>query len=411
MNKIGGRVYLSHTRLVGSAITAKPCFSSYRPSLGQGQDMNKTTTLGEWVPGGSGAGIPFFIMRGGTSTALFFMKDDLPKETAARDRLLLDILGLPELNERFGIGHDSQSSKIAIIHPAGGQDADIDYFFAQGNLTKQTIDTSVSCGNILSAVGPFAIETGLVEVTVPETSVGVLCVNTNVLARVIVQTPAGKVRYDGDTRIDGVAGSAAPVLVNFINSEGSVTGQVLPTGQACDLVEGVEISCVDAAMPVVMALAADFGKTGHESAEILNRDTALLARIEAVRLVAGRLMGLGDVSHLVMPKFALLSPPIGKEGICSRYFTPWAAHTSHAVTGALCVATACLIPGTVAARVYQGAAGGRVQAGPQKEVIEHPAGIIEVEMELRDRDGWITIPEAAFIRTAAALFKGVYHVH
>jgi 2-methylaconitate cis-trans-isomerase PrpF len=112
-----------------------------------------------------------------------------------------------------------------------------------------------------------------------------------------------------------------------------------------------------------------------------------------------------------MPKFALLSPPIGKEGICSRYFTPWAAHTSHAVTGALCVATACLIPGTVAARVYQGAAGGRVQVGPQKEVIEHPAGIIEVEMELLDRDGRITIPEAAFIRTAAALFKGVYHVH
>lgn len=373
--------------------------------------MSMTTHLGEWVPGGSGADIPFFIMRGGTSTALFFMKDDLPQETAARDRLLLDILGLPELKERFGIGHDSQSSKIAIIHPAGGKDADIDYFFAQGNLTKQKIDTSVSCGNILSAVGPFAIETGLVEVTVPETSVGVLCVNTNVLARVIVQTPAGKVRYDGDTRIDGVAGSAAPVLVNFINSEGSVTGKVLPTGRACDLVEGVEISCVDAAMPVVMALAADFGKTGHESAETLNSDTALLARIEAVRLAAGRLMGLGDVSHLVMPKFALLSPPSGQEGICSRYFTPWAAHTSHAVTGALCVATACLIPGTVAARVYQGAAGGRIQAGPQKEVIEHPAGIIEVEMELLDRDGRITIPEAAFIRTAAALFKGVYHVH
>ena len=349
--------------------------------------------------------IPYHVMRGGTSKALFFMKKDLPEDVTARDRFLLDILGLPELREKAGMGLDSLSSKIAIISPATGDKAEVDYFFAQGDLKKQVVDTSVSCGNILSAVGPYAIETGLVKASPGETSVGVLSVNTGVVSQIIVQTPSGSVCYDGDTHIDGVAGTAAPVLINFLNPEGSTTGKVLPTGKVVDLVDGIEISCVDAAMPVVIVRAADFGKTGHETPAELNADTAMLARLEAVRRKAGLLMGLGDVSKLVMPKFALVSPPAGKEGICSRYFTPAAAHTSHAVTGALCIAAACHIPGTVAARTARlpPGSGGKV-------VIEHPAGVIEAEMDIRSGENGITIPKAAFIRTASKLLTDVYHV-
>ncbi len=353
-----------------------------------------------------GKEIPYYVMRGGTSKALVFMKKDLPEDVPARDRILLDILGLPELREKAGMGRDSLSSKIAIISPSTGKESDVDYFFAQGDLKKQVIDTSVSCGNILSAVGPFAIETGLVKAAHGETMVGVLSVNTNVVSQVIVQTPQGAVRYDGDTHIDGVEGTAAPVLINFLNSEGSTTGKVLPTGNASDIVEDIEISCVDAAMPVVIARAADFGKSGHETPAELNADIAMLARLETVRRAAGRLMGLGDVSKLVMPKFALVSPPAGLSGICSRYFTPAAAHTSHAVTGALCVAAACHIPGTVAAKIFRPAHGSE-----KKVVIEHPAGVIEAEMDIRSGPAGITIPKAAFIRTASLLLKGGYHVH
>ena len=350
-------------------------------------------------------GIPYYVMRGGTSKALFFMKKDLPDDITSRDRILLDILGLAELRDKAGMGLDSLSSKIAIISPSSAKDADVDYFFAQGDLKKQVVDTSVSCGNILSAVGPFAIETGLVKAACGETTVGVLSVNTNVLSQVIVQTPQGVARYDGDTHIDGVEGTAAPVLINFLNSEGSTTGKVLPTGNASDIVEGIEVSCVDAAMPVVIASAADFGKNGHEKPSELNADAAMLAKLETVRRSAGRLMGLGDVSKLVMPKFALVSPPVGTSGICSRYFTPAAAHTSHAVTGALCVAAACHIPGTVAAKIFRPPTG-----SGKKVVIEHPAGVIEAEMDIRSGPSGITIPKAAFIRTASMLIKDARHV-
>ncbi len=172
-------------------------------------------------------GIPYHVMRGGTSKALFFMKEDLPEEAAARDKILLSILGLPELRESCGMGLDSLSSKIAIISPSGREDADVDYFFVQGDLKARTMDTSVSCGNILSAVGPYAVETGLVKAADPETKVRVLSVNTGVVSEIIVQTPHGKVRYDGGTHIDGVEGAAAPVLINFLDTEGSTTGKIL----------------------------------------------------------------------------------------------------------------------------------------------------------------------------------------
>jgi 2-methylaconitate cis-trans-isomerase PrpF len=332
------------------------------------------------------------------------MKNDLPSDPSVRDALLLTILGLPELREKYGMGRDSLSSKIAIISPSSCPDADVDYFFAQGDLRQGRVDTGVSCGNILSAVGPFALESGLVTPSGPETTVRVLSVNTQVRSHIIVRTPEGRVCYDGDTEIDGVPGSAAPVLINFLNPEGSSTGRVLPTGRPSDRVEGVEVSCVDAAMPLVIACAADFGKTGYETPDELNADSALLARMETVRREAGRLMGFGDVSKRVLPKFDLVTPPRHGGVICSRYFTPAAAHTSHAVTGALCLAAACLIPGTVAARVAR-----LLPENANRVVIEHPAGSLATEITLRMEGGAITIPTAAFVRTAARLGRGEHH--
>jgi 4-oxalomesaconate tautomerase len=301
------------------------------------------------------------------------------------------------------MGQNSLSSKIAIISPSVDVDCDVDYFFIQGDLKQGRVDTGVSCGNILSAVGPYALEAGLVKPTDPETTVRVLSVNTQVRSHVIVQTPGGRVCYDGDTAIDGIQGAAAPVLINFLNPEGSSTGKVLPTAQPSDRVGGIEVSCVDAAMPLVIARAADFGKTGYETPDELNADSALLARLESVRREAGLLMGFGDVSKRVLPKFDLVAPPRQGGVICSRYFTPASAHTSHAVTGALCLAAACLIPGTVAAEVAQ-----LLPKNPSRVVIEHPAGSLATELTLRITRDAITIPTAAFVRTAAWLGKEQY---
>jgi len=339
-------------------------------------------------------------MRGGTSKAFFYMRNDLPTDAPNRDRILLEILALPQWRDQLGMGKDSLSSKTAIISPSTRPDADIDYFFAQGDPAQQRVDTSVSCGNILSAVGPFAIEAGLVRAQEGETTVRVLAVNTGVISSVIVATPGGKVTYAGTAAIDGVPGTAAPVLVNYLNAEGAKTGSLLPTGNPRDVVEGIDVSCVDAAVPVVFARAADFGKTGSESPAALNADKAFLARLETVRRAAAQRMGLGDVADSVMPKFALVAAPCDSGTIRSRYFTPTAAHTSYAVTGALCLATACHLPGTVAAEAA---------VGLTAEVnIEHPAGKLCCAIELREVDGRMTIPTAAFVRTADRLADGEY---
>ncbi|MBI4859961.1 MAG: 4-oxalomesaconate tautomerase [Candidatus Riflebacteria bacterium] len=350
--------------------------------------------------------VPYHVMRGGTSKALVFRKESLPTDAAERDRLLLTIMGLPELEEKAGMGKDPLSSKIAIINPSRSDETDVDYFFAQADLGNRRIDTSVSCGNIQSAVGPYAVQTGLVRPTSPETTVRVLSVNTGVVSHLIVQTPDGRVKWDGDVAIDGVPGTAAPVLINFLHPEGSTTGKLLPTGRPSDRVCDVNVSCVDAAMPLVIVAAGQLGKTGYESPAELDLDGAMMARLEEIRRAAGMVMGLGDVSKLVMPKFVLAAPPRAGGTITSRYFTPATAHTSHAVTGALCLAVACLIEGTVAHRIA------RPEPGLHRRIgIEHPAGRLDAEIELCMVDGNVTVPKAAFVRTAAMLCEGMYRGH
>jgi 2-methylaconitate cis-trans-isomerase PrpF len=281
----------------------------------------------------------------------------------------------------------------------------VDYLFAQVSVTEAFVDTKPNCGNMLAGVGPFAIETGLVRAENPTTKVRIYNVNTQTLIEAVIQTPGGQVEYAGDTRIDGVTEPAAAIKLTFLDALGAVTGKLLPTGSPLDRIDGIDASCIDMAMPVMIMAAETFGKTGRETPEELDADKAMLKKIEAIRLEAGRRMGMGDVSRLVVPKPVLVSRPAQGGNIASRYFTPHACHKAHAVTGALAVATAAVLPGTVANRYVEprGFSGGVLG-------IEHPSGRIEVDL-VTDCSGAAPVVErASFVRTARRIFEGHVYV-
>jgi 4-oxalomesaconate tautomerase len=343
--------------------------------------------------------IPCVLMRGGTSRGPYLLASDLPSDPQRRDAVLLNIMGSPHPLQVDGLGGASTlTSKVAIISPSRQVGADVDYLFAQVSVTEAKVDTKPNCGNMLAGVGPFAIEAGLVKATDPETTVRIFNVNTETLIEAVIQTPGARVRYDGDTRIDGVNDAAAPIKLAFLNAMGAVTGKLLPTGQVADVIDGVEVSCVDMAMPVAIMAAESFGKTGHETPAELDADREMLTRIEAIRRRAGEMMGLGDVSGLVVPKPVLASRAREPGGIASRYFTPHACHRSHAATGAIAVATAAALPGSVASRYVQpvGFSGGAIR-------IEHPAGAIPINLEMSDNR---EVKRASLVRTARRIFEG-----
>ena len=343
--------------------------------------------------------IPCVLMRGGTSRGPYLLASDLPADPRQRDAVLLRIMGSPHPLQVDGIGgSNTLTSKVAIVSRSREPGADVDYLFAQVSVNEALVDTKPNCGNMLSGVGPFAIEAGLVKAGDRETMVRIFNVNTRTLVEAIVQTPGGHVEYEGDTRIDGVAEPAAPINLTFLDAKGAVTGRLLPTGNVLDVIDGVEVSCVDMAMPVVIMAAEALGKTGKETPAELDADRTLFARMEAIRLKAGQLMGMGDVSKLVVPKPVLASRPSAPGGIASRYFTPHACHKSHAATGALAVGTAAALSGSVASRFVEpkGFAGGPLR-------IEHPAGAIPVDLEIT-RTG--EIGRASLVRTARRIFEG-----
>jgi len=346
--------------------------------------------------------IPCVIMRGGTSRGPFLLLDDLPSDAATRDEVLLAIMGSPHEIQVDGIGGShSVTSKVAMISKSKRPDADIDYFFAQVQIHEKFVDTKPTCGNMLVAVGPFSIDAGLVPAQDGETKVRIHSVNTGALVEAIVQTPGRKVEYEGNASIDGVNGTAAPVGINFQSAIGAVTGKMLPTGKPLDLIDGVEVSCIDIAMPLVMMRADDMGKTGHETAVELDKDRELMARMEAIRRKAGQLMGMGDVSRNVVPKLALLSKPRNGGSIASRYFVPETCHKSHPVTGTVCISAACAIPGTIAAQVAP------LKPAPQGLVkIEHPSGMILIDLDADFTGGKEDLRRAALIRTARRIFEG-----
>jgi 2-methylaconitate cis-trans-isomerase PrpF len=289
------------------------------------------------------------LLRGGTSKGAYFLASDLPRDEPTLHRVLLAALGSPDVRQIDGIGGgEPLTSKVAIVSRSARPDADIDYRFAQVAVDRPLVDTSLSCGNLLAGVAPFAIEAGLVRARHPETRVRIHAVNTGSLVESVVRTPQRQPLYEGDVAIDGVPGTAAPVLLSYRDIVGSKTGALLPTGSVRDCFEGVEATCIDVAVPVVIIPAAALGKQGTETPAQLNADTELLDRLEEIRRAAAWRMGLGDVRDKVMPKVALISAPAAGGGIRSRYFVPHQCHAAHAVTGAIAVACCAALRGSVA---------------------------------------------------------------
>ena len=349
----------------------------------------------------SQTGIPFLFMRGGTSRGPYFRREDLPKD---RDRLadvLISAVGSGHPLNIDGIGGGAAvTTKVAMLSASDDEWADVDYFFAQVSVEDRLVDFKPTCGNILSGVGPAAIEMGLVQVTGDETEVKIRAVNTGARVVARVMTPGGALSYDGDARIAGVPGTAAPVALSFRGVVGSATGAFLPTGNIRDTFGGFEVTCMDVAMPMVIGRAEEFGITGYESAEALDADRALFERIESVRLEAGRAMGMGDVSKSVTPKFGLLAPAQDGGTIAARYFMPWNTHPSMAVTGAQCLASCALTPGSVADGLLE-----RPTGSPANVVLEHASGTIDVLVEYDDADGF-ALEAAGLLRTARKLAEG-----
>jgi 4-oxalomesaconate tautomerase len=339
-------------------------------------------------------------MRGGTSKGGYFLKDDLPADIAARDAFLLAVMGSPDSRQIDGMGGaDPLTSKVAVIAKSAREGIDVDYLFLQVFVDQAIVSDAQNCGNILAGVGPFAIERGLVEPAGDETKVAIHMENTGQVAIATIRTPGGAMTYSGDAAIDGVPGTHAPIPIEFRDTAGSSCGALLPTGNAVDTVNGVAVTLIDNGMPCVVMKAADVGATGYEDRETLDADTALKARIEAIRLAAGERMKLGDVREKSVPKMMLVAPPRHGGAVTVRSFIPHRAHAAIGVLGAVSVATACLIAGSPAAAVAA------IPGGKRKTLsIEHPTGEMSCVLELDERGG---VASAALLRTARKLMDGV----
>jgi 4-oxalomesaconate tautomerase len=342
------------------------------------------------------------LMRGGTSKGPFFLATDLPADAARRDRVLLAIMGSPDPRQIDGLGGaEPLTSKVAIVSLSERPGVDVDYLFAQVVIDKPLVDVSPNCGNMLAGVAPFAIERGLVSASDPVTQVAIYMVNTGNLALATVQTPGGIVRYDGDAAIAGVPGTAAPINVDFLDTAGSVCDVMLPTGHARDHVEGIDITCIDNGMPVVVIPAHALGKSGYESPKDLDADLAFKSRLERVRLAAGALMGLGDVAGKVVPKMTLIAPARAGGDVCTRTFIPHRCHAAIGVLGAVSVATACVMPDSVAKGIA------RIPGGsPIVMSVEHPSGEFTVTLEVSSSGAQFAVGRSGILRTARALMSG-----
>jgi 4-oxalomesaconate tautomerase len=342
------------------------------------------------------------MMRGGTSKGAYFLVSDLPGETSQRDRVLLAVMGSPDPRQIDGIGGaDPLTSKVAVVSPSSRPGIDVEYLFLQVWVDRAEVSDKQNCGNILAGVAPFAIERGLVRGCDPVTKVRIFMVNTSQTVVATVQTPGGKPAYQGDTRIDGVPGTAAPIPLSFSDTAGSTCGSLLPTGNAVDVVNGVEVTCIDNGMPVVVMRATDVGRTGYETRDELDKDTQLKAQVEAIRLEVGPKMKLGDVKDQTVPKMILVAAPRDGGVVSTRSFIPHRAHATIGVFAAVSVATACLLPGSPAHSVA------RIPDGATKlMMVEHPTGASPVSMTTEEQDGRVVVTEAAIVSTARALFTG-----
>lgn len=346
--------------------------------------------------------IPAMQMRGGTSKGAFFMASDLPADRAERDRILLGVMGSPDPRQIDGIGGaDPLTSKVAIVSKSERPGVDVEYLFLQVWVDKAEVGDQQTCGNILAGVAPFAIERGLVTAQDPETKVTLYMVNTEQTVVATVQTPGGVPTYDGAARIDGVPGTGAPIALSFSDSAGSMTGSLLPTGHECDRIDGIDCTLIDNGMPIVVMRASDLNRTGYETRDELDKDEELKARVERIRLQAGPMMNLGDVTTKTVPKMFLVAPPLEGGVICTRSYIPHRAHAGIGVFAALSAATACLLPGSPAHDIAN------IPPGTTKRMlVEHPTGASPVSVTVEEKAGRLTVTEAAIISTARPLFDG-----
>lgn len=364
--------------------------------------------------------IPYYQIRGGSSKGLFFKAEDLPADENERNKCLLlamegTIEGDPRQIDGLG-GANSLTSKVAIISRSENPEADLDYLFVQVVVGKGKVSTTQTCGNILAGIVPFAIESGMIEATHPVTSAKINIVNTGGICEVVVQTPNGTIEPKGNAKVDGVVGTAAPIVCNYLETVGSTCGDLLPTGNPKDIIDGIEVTCIDNGMPIVIMRASDFGLVGNESKEELEANTPLKHKVEAIRLQAGYLMNLGDVSQQTTPKMCLVSLPLNGGVINTRMFIPHVVHEAIGVLAAVSVATACVIPNAIIQefttdelrmttdKLIQN---GRLSGIRNSKLsIEHPSGEFTVNLDYEFFDNQIVIHKSGVIRTARLLSKG-----
>jgi 4-oxalomesaconate tautomerase len=349
-------------------------------------------------------GVRCMLMRGGTSKGAFFLEDDLPRGTGARDQLLLEIMGSPDPRQIDGVGGAHPlTTKVAIVAPSERDDADLEYLFLQPGVDTATITDRQNCGNMLAAVGPFAVERGLLGPPDGTATVRILMRNTGGVAVARFPVRDGRPVYEGGTSISGVPGTAAEIRLEFVDVAGSSTGSLLPTGHVSDTIEDVEATLIDNGMPVIVIAADDVGVTGGESCAELESNQRLRVVLEEIRLRAGPMMRLGDVSGATIPKMTLVSAPRQGGALCTRTFIPHRCHDAIGVLGAVSVATACLLPGSPAARVAQ------LETDSSVIALEHPTGRFEAEVSLAFENGTPRVERAGIIRTARKLMDGTVY--
>ncbi|WP_405664143.1 4-oxalomesaconate tautomerase [Streptomyces sp. NBC_01166] len=347
---------------------------------------------------GGPAEVRCLLMRGGTSKGAYFLADDLPQDPAARDELLLRVMGSPDPRQIDGLGGAHPlTSKVAVVSVPDDPDVDVDYLFLQVAVDTADVSDRQNCGNLLAGVGPFAVERGLVPAGEGHTSVRIRMVNTGDLATASFPTSGGRVDYTGAARISGVPGTAAPVVIEFARGG----GPLLPTGRAREVIAGTPVTCVDNGMPTVLIPAQALDITGYETPGELEGNNALRERLERIRLEAGPLMGLGDVHDTTVPKLSLLAPPVQGGAVTTRTFIPHRCHTSIGVLGAAGVAAGLLVSGSVAEDIA------RLPPDGDRLRIEHPTGFIDIEAGVgTDADGSPAVRRTAVVRTARKIFDG-----
>lgn len=342
------------------------------------------------------------VMRGGSSKGAFFLKSDLPVDRNERDELLRRVMGSPDARQIDGIGGAHPlTSKVAIVSPSQDEDAELEYLFLQLGVDSDVVTDRQNCGNLLAAVGPFAVERGLISVE-PEAqkvTVRIRMLNTNSVAIASFQTTDGHPRYGGATAISGVPGSASPIQLDFQDIAGGTSGSLLPTGSVADIIDGIPCTLIDNGMPVVVMRAEALGISGYESCAQLEANDSLSEQLERIRLEAGRLMNLGDVTELTIPKLTMVAKPQFEGGLSTRTFIPHRCHDAIGVLGAVSVATAALLPGSPANQIL-----GEVNDG--SVVLEHPTGTFEASVVISQDSGALAVHRAGIIRTARKLMDG-----